>query len=302
VLIRIVANPIPVTLGLLAIVALALWIASRTSWVRSAPLRLARRRRWGALVTATWALYRQRLALFIGIGVLFIPLSIVISIVQYLLFRLVALAPLANTVGVSNPFIAGPALILGLLLTLAGLTVVQAATAAAMREIDEERPITARHAYGLALRRLRPLMGGLACIAGLALLLDATVIGIPVAVWLIVRWSLLAQVVQLEGHPARRSLRHSALLVRGHWLRTASITIGLVGLAIVAGPVLGVLMLLLTTTSFNFVNIISGLVYMFTMPLAAIATTYLYYDLHTREVLEPRTVDVPPILPTEIAT
>ena len=106
---RATANPVPVVLTLLALVALAIWIATRTSWARSAPLRIARRRRLGGgRHPATWAMWRAHRALFVAIGVLFVPLSIVITLLQYVLFQVVALAPLADAVGESNAFVAGP--------------------------------------------------------------------------------------------------------------------------------------------------------------------------------------------------
>jgi hypothetical protein len=42
-------------------------------------------------------------------------------------------------------------------------------------------------------------------------------------VWLAVRWALLAQVVELESCSALDGLRRSAELVRGRWLRVASL-------------------------------------------------------------------------------
>src|SRR5262245_28363126 len=57
VLTQAVANPVPVVAFLLGVVALLLWIGSRTSWAHSAPFHLARPRRCGELVAASWALH-----------------------------------------------------------------------------------------------------------------------------------------------------------------------------------------------------------------------------------------------------
>ena len=65
----------PVLLALAGLLVLLLWLASRTTWCRSAPLRLRRRRPWGSLITSAWQLYRRQLRLFLGIGLLFIPLG-----------------------------------------------------------------------------------------------------------------------------------------------------------------------------------------------------------------------------------
>ena len=47
-------------------------------------------------------------------------------------------------------------------------------------------------------------------------------------------------------------------------------------------------MLLITPASFNIVNLVSGVVYMVTLPFAAIVTTYLYFDLRVRGELRAR--------------
>ena len=77
--------------------------------------------------------------MFIGIGILFIPVGLLIAGVQYLLFQVFAFAPLVDTTGQSNVSVAGLALGLGLLFTLVALTFVQAATAQAMADIDAGR-------------------------------------------------------------------------------------------------------------------------------------------------------------------
>jgi hypothetical protein len=48
-------------------------------------------------------------------------------------------------------------------------------------------------------------------------------------------------------------------------------------LAFLLGPLVGTL--LLCVTSFNFINIVSSVVYAVVLPYAAIASTYLYFDL-----------------------
>lgn len=140
-----------------------------------------------------------------------------VALVQAVLFQLVLFAPLVDSAGESNGFVAGLAFGLGLLFTLLALTFVQAATARALVEIDEGRPISALGAYRLSLDSVRPLAGGLAIAAVVITILNLTLWGIPIAIWLIARWSLLAQVVELEEWSARSALRRSAKLVRGHW-------------------------------------------------------------------------------------
>ena len=66
------------------------------------------------------------------------------------------------------------------------------------------------------------------------------------------------------------------------------------------GPFVGTLMLLLTSASFNVVNLVAGLIYVFTLPFVAVVTTYLYFDLTVREALASEQPARRAILPAEI--
>jgi hypothetical protein len=130
-------------------------------------------------------------------------------------------------------------------------------------------------------------------------MLNATTVLIPVAIWLAVRWLLLAQVVELEGRSAVDGLRRSSALVRGRWLRVASL-VGVGALiALVAGPLLGALLILLTDAPLPLLNVVAGVVYALAMPFVALTTSYVYFDTRVREELEHE--HTPPILPAEIA-
>jgi hypothetical protein len=175
----------------------------------------------------------------------------------------------------------------GTTLTLLGLVAVQAATACALIEIDAGRAVGPFQAYRIAARRVRPLLGGLALAVAFWVVLNATAVLIPVAVWLVVRWALLAQVVELEGCTAVGGLRRSAALVRGRWFRVGSLVgVGtLLGLA--AGPFLGALLILLTDVPFVLLNVVAGIVYALVLPFVALTTTYVYLDARVRDQLEP---------------
>ena len=300
VLTQIVRNPLPGALVVAAVLTLLVFAASRTAWRGSAPLRLARRRTWGQLVTTAWRMYRSRPVLFLGIGLIFVLVGVTVALLQYLLFRVIGLVPLVDTAGESNVSVAGLAFSLGLLFNIVALAFVQAATACAMSAVDRGEPVTALRAYRRALRTLPALFGWVLLAALIVVVLDLTVFGIPIAVWLIVRWSLLAQVLQLDEERKPGPLRRSAHLVKGRWWRVALFTVVVAGIGLLLGPLVGGLLLLATNATFNVVNLITGVVYTVTMPFVAIATTYLYFDLKTRTVLESRAVVIRTELPAEI--
>jgi len=155
-----------------------------------------------------------------------------------------------------------------------------------MARAGEERVATARDAYAAIRDHLWPLASGLAVVTAAVLLLEFTVIGVPFAVWLLVRWSLFAQCIVLEHLSWRPALRRSAQLVHHHWLRVAWITLVVVGLSIMVGPAIGIALILAAPLGLGTVNLVSALVSVLAVPYAAIATCYLYYDLRTREVID----------------
>jgi hypothetical protein len=87
----------------------------------------------------------------------------------------------------------------------------------------------------------------------------------------------------LEDRPAGDALRRSAELVDGRWWRTFGITAVVDLVAALSGPLFGVLLLLLTDRSLNFINVTGSLIYTITVPYAAIALTLYYFNLDERK-------------------
>ena len=84
-LVRWLQEPVLVLLGLAALLALILFVAWRATWRPVAPLRVARRRSWGQILSAAGRM-RWRAPLFLGIGLLLIPTAMVTAALQTLLF------------------------------------------------------------------------------------------------------------------------------------------------------------------------------------------------------------------------
>jgi MFS family permease len=98
---------------------------------------------------------------------------------------------------------------------------------------------------------------------------------------------LIVPVIELEGASAIGALRRSSRLVRGRWLKVMSLIVVGGALAVVAGPLIGMLLILATDAPFWLANLVAGLVYMVTMPLVALATAYAYFDTRVRDELAP---------------
>jgi hypothetical protein len=281
-------RPGPVALVLAATLGGLAWLATRTSWRPGAPLRLGRRREVGQMLSAAARLYAMRPALFVGIGLVFVPLALLASLLEQAVLRLAGLAARAASAGEANTL--GAALSLGLAWVsgLVALGMVQAACSRAMRDLDERRPASVRAAYAGVARSLPRLLRAVLGVALPTAALAGSAIGLPLGLAWLVRTSLVAQAVELEGHAARPALRRSAALTRGRVGRSAALLVAAAAVPLLAGPFVGVALLLQGGLPLHAVNLAASLVYAVVVPYAAIATTYLYFDLRVRERLEPR--------------
>jgi hypothetical protein len=284
---RFVHRPSLILGVLAAIVVLAAWLASKTNWRPTAPLRLARRRSWGQMVTASWRMYAKRPLLFTGIGLLTIPISILLTLLQSAIIHASTFIGLARS-GEGGGDRAWLILAIGTFFSLIGLCLVQAAAARAMSELDAGRSVGILRSYRLALNGMGPLLRALLIAVPVVSLLTLSVYLIPIAVVLAVRWALFVPCTELEGSSGLEALRRSAALVRARWPTVLSLVVATAFLVLLSGPVLGGLLLLTTGASFGVINAVSGIVYALAMPFVGITTTYVYYDALTREQLAPR--------------
>ena len=146
--------------GVLAALALVAYGLRRATWRPTAPLRLAHRRAWGQILSAAARMYASRLRLFIGIGVLILPVSVAITILQAIVLHASSLFGIEVDGEAAGTFVL-VVVAIGTALTLLGLGVMQAATALAMIELDEGRSVRPIRAYRMALRRLWPVLGAI---------------------------------------------------------------------------------------------------------------------------------------------
>ena len=209
-------------------------------------------------------------------------MSLVAGAVQWVLFHLTGLAALVGLDGPQGAGTAALALFIGDIGGAFAAVAVTGAVSAALNELDSGRPVNALRAYTLAGRNARALGGATVVQLVVILLLLITVIGIPFAVYYFIRTSLFAQTCVLEDETAIDSLRASAGLTRRHWWRTFGFTTLVNVIAILSGPLLGVLILLLTSQSLTFIDITGSLLYTLVIPYAAIALTLYYFDLQMR--------------------
>lgn len=279
-------NPTLVMAALALVAALVALVVAKATWTPSVPLRIARRRAWGQILAVSGRMYVRRPVVFVGIGLLFIPIALLVTALQWVVLEGLGAIGIVTT-GESAGGSALAALAIGAALALAGLGVVQAATTAALLEADEGRSLLAPVAYRQVVRRHRELLSAIALFVLAWLVLTALPLLVPLALFLAVRWALLAPVVLVEGKGGLAALRRSSALVRGRWFRTASL-VGVGALvSLVSGPLVGALLILVADVPLAWLNIVAGLVYALALPFVGLVTAYTYFDARARLELEP---------------
>jgi hypothetical protein len=297
-LVRLVANPVEFSLVLGGLILLVLFLLSRTTWRPAAPLSLARRRAWGQILAAATRMYSARARLFVGIGLLFVPISFLVTLLQALVLHATSILGV-QTAGETSGLRSYVVLATGTSLTLLALGLVQAATARALVEIDGERAVGPLRAYRLVLDGVTQLFIAVLVAALAVSLLATTFFLLPIAIWLAGRWALIVPALELEGRSGLGSLRRSGRLVRRRWLKVASLIVVGGAVVLVVGPLAGALLILATSAPFWLVNIFAGAIYAVAMPFVALTTAYVYFDARVRSELGGE--DAAARLPAEIS-
>jgi hypothetical protein len=285
-LVLLLRSPGLVALLLAVLVGIVAFVVIRPTWTPVAPLRLGRRRSWGQILSASATMYVRHPRVFLGIGLLLIPTSLLIAALQWLVLEGLDAFDFVTTGAVAGGS-AFVALVIGTTLTLLALALVQAAATCALLAIDRGEHVRAVKAYADALVRIRPLLASSAVFVVMWIVLSATIFLIPVAIWIAIRWCLLAPVAALEEGRAQGVLRRSRELVRGRWLKTASLVGVSAVVALSLGPLLGALLIFVVDAPLAVLNLVAGVVYVAALPFVGLVTAYVYFDARTRTEVEP---------------
>ena len=281
-------------LGVLGLISLfGVWLSRRTVWSPHEPFPIDELRSGGQIYRAAFRLYRRYKLLFLGIGVIFLPLAVLAVVLQELVTRLTGFGAFVDLVE-NDAIVSGvAALVFGQLSTILGTIAVTAAVAHVLERIEEGDHPDALDAYRGVLPRAGSLGWAWIRVIVVAGLLVVTIVGIPIAIVYLVRKSVTTQACVVEDLHASAALRRSTDLVRFHGPRVFAIAALVNVTAYLLGPIVGIIVLFLTPSPLGIVNLVSSLVYVFVMPYAGIALTLLFYDLRQRRSLQPAVVPVP---------
>ncbi|MFN8592818.1 MAG: Vps62-related protein [Thermomicrobiales bacterium] len=222
----------------------------------------------------TWTIYRPHFRTFATIGGITVPITLTVSLIQYLLATSPGFAALTgwSEDGPIQEWLDLASLIQQGLLLLLVIPTVVLVTAAAV----DGKTMSASRAFQASRRRvfdlIRTLLRGFLIVTGLTL----TVVGIPWAINRSVRWMFGPQATMLEAQRGKTALATSSEAVRGHWWQAAlsGATLGFIGGA--PGVIVGLLLFILVRLPVDVANSISTLVYAVVVPFAIAGLTILF--------------------------
>jgi hypothetical protein len=228
-----------------------------------------------------------------------VPIAVLAALFQ-LLVRETSSFVGVETEGEASGLLGLVAVIVVTAIALLGVGIVQAAVARALVEIDEGREVGPLEAYRLVARSIPPLFAALLVAVVVVSVLAGSLFLIPIAVWLAVRWALIAPVVALEDRPPLFALGRSGRLVSTAWLKVASLAILSAAVVLAAGPLLGAVIILVTDTPFWLANAVAAVIYAFAVPFVALTTAYVFFDTKVRAETEAE--PAADVLPAELPT
>ena len=146
------------------------------------------------------------------------------------------------------------AVLLGLAGSAIGFATCSAAATSALVLMLRGEPVGVRAAIARLGRRAWSTIGASLGVGALCVVIGLTVIGIPLAIWLGVRWLFVQDAMLARDLGARDALRWSRTIVRGHWWRTFGCSTLLAAIAIASGPLVGIAMIFFTSLPLSLVE------------------------------------------------
>jgi hypothetical protein len=287
--IRFVASPGLVVLAIAAVVALIGFVVRRTSWDIVEPMPLVRRRRLGEIVRVSVRQVRANRATFAATVLLALPvagIAMLLAVVARRLPFVRGFVEVSDSDGTDGRWLVATMIATGL--AILAFVLISAGVAWIVGNGAELRASVRDAAKAVWAKVIGLVVAVVLATVALGVL-SLLVVGIPIAVWLFVRWQFTAQVVVLEGLGGRQALARSASLVRRRWFHTALVTLLALGAVGVVGMVVGlVLLIFFTGLPLWVLSAVIALVDVLVMPFAALVLTYLYGDA----VASHRTADV----------
>ena len=231
-------------------------------------------RNFEGILSETFTVYSRN---FLRLIVIVVVVEVILGIIGFILINTLMLPVVLTKASILDP---RALFVPAVLFSLAILAVVSVITAPLMQgalihAISTQalgQEISIEQSYRFAWKRLGSLIGA-TILAGLVLfVLIATIIGIPIAIYLGIRWVFILPSILLEGVSPLNAFSRSSKLVEENWWRVLGITLFMAFIAAAISSILGFIPL---------VGVIIGGI--LSTPVAIISSTLLYYDLRVRK-------------------
>jgi hypothetical protein len=242
------------------------------------------------VIGVSWDIYRPHWVTFLGIGLLAIPIGILFNGFAYLFSNYPPGDWIVKLFNDTDDAHLGVALAVGVLQQIAMLLLISPAVIEAVGEIREGKKPEVIRSYRLGFENFKILLGALVVVFVIVGVFGLLIIGIPIAIWFLVRWYFFAEAVILDGAPtSRAALTESARVVRGRWWLALGATLALNLVGGLPGPIVGVFFLIFRGKSVEFANAVSSIIYAVLIPIVVIGLTvvYLYLDRRIQARHEP---------------
>ncbi len=225
------------------------------------------------------SIYRNNMRLFLGIGLVSIPIGIMFNGLQAFFIGRQPLKFIVDWLNDTGGARLTAVMTIGGIQQLAMLMIVTPALVYAVQQVLHGNRMIAPEAYVGILDRARDISIAFVIFVAVIGLLLATAIGFPIAIWLAVKWHFFVQILVFDRTTRpTAALRQSFRIVRGSWIRTALALIVFDLIAVLPGILVGFGLLTIGRTAVGFANGMSSLLYAVLMPLSTIAVTLLFLD------------------------
>ncbi len=236
-------------------------------------------RRAHPLLMRAIALYRAHWRVFFGIGLAAIPIGIIANLFQRLVIKYDPMQYIVSWLDDTAGARLTTVLAIGGVQQLAMILIISPAVVQAVADIQAGRKPGIIRSYRLAATRILAIVAALLIMGVLIVIPLLSIIGVPIAIWLLVRWQFFTQVLIFDRDATGpEALRESAQLVRNRWWKTLFAVFLFDLLATAPGVLVGFGLLTLGRTAVGFANSISSLLYALLIPLSVIAITVMYLD------------------------
>ncbi|TXG80976.1 MAG: hypothetical protein E6R14_08400 [Thermomicrobiales bacterium] len=234
-------------------------------------------------------IYGNELATFLGIGLLAIPIGFLFNLIVQVLADYSPFDQVLGWLSLSGGAAFTVTSIVGGLQQAAMLLVVVPAVVQAMKHIRRGQRPTVRGSYRASITHFGTLLTAWIIYFALLASVGFTIVALPFAIYFGVTMQFFIQAVVLEHEkPGWNALVCSWRITRSQLVRTLSLSIGFLIIAVLPGPVVGLTFLILGGSRVQFANLASGFLYALLIPYAYIGLTMAWRRLCGDPIIEPQ--------------